>query len=71
MIDKQRGSIMANLRMCRWMLLAIGVFMIGSAESSFAQLLFKYGMEQEFFGKNGYNKYGRSLISRSANPKYD
>lgn len=57
--------------MCRWMLLAIGVFMIGSAESSFAQLLFKYGMEQEFFGKNGYNKYGRSLISRSANPKYD
>lgn len=70
-MGKQRGKIMANGRVCRWMLLVAGAFLIGLAESSYGQLLFKYGMEQEFYGKSGYNKYGRSLISRSANPKYD
>lgn len=67
----KRGNIMAKGRMFRWMLLVAGAFLISSADSSFCQLLFKSGMEQELYGKTGYNKYGRSIVNRSANPKYD
>jgi hypothetical protein len=41
------------------------------ASSAFAQLLFRQGMEDENFAKSGYNKYGRQIISRSSNPRYD
>jgi hypothetical protein len=71
MMVKQRGKLMANRRKCGWMLLLAGAFLIGLAGDSFAQLLFKYGMDSENYGRSGYNRYGRSLISRSANPKYD
>lgn len=67
----KRGNIMAKGRLFIWMFLVSGAFLISSAETSFCQLLFKPGMEQEYYGKTGYNKYGRSIVSRSANPKYD
>ncbi|MFA6471872.1 MAG: hypothetical protein WCU00_07510, partial [Candidatus Latescibacterota bacterium] len=54
-----------------WVLFLAGAAMLIMAESGYCQLLFKSGSEAEYYGKNGYNKYGRSLINKPANPKYD
>ncbi|MHB9029156.1 MAG: hypothetical protein ACYC9O_10325 [Candidatus Latescibacterota bacterium] len=53
------------------MLLIAGAFLVSSADTALGQLLFRSGLEQEFYGRTGYNKYGRSIVNRSANPKYD
>jgi len=42
-----------------------------SLDSALCQLLFKPGMEPENYGRTGYFKYGRSVINRQANPRYD
>ncbi len=66
-----RGKIMNKGRMFQWMLLIAGAFLVSSADTVSGQLLFRPGMEEENYGRNGYNKYGRSVVNRSANPKYD
>jgi len=58
-------------RLSRWTLLLSSVLVFGSVESAVGQLLFKPEMEQEFYGREGYHRYGRSIVNRSANPKYD
>jgi len=58
-------------KMKRWSLLFTGLILLLSMDSAFCQLLFKPGMEPENYGRSGYNKYGRSVINRQANPKYD
>ncbi|MCE5252353.1 hypothetical protein LLG96_19305 [bacterium] len=58
-------------RLNRWMLLLSCVLLFGSVESAVGQLLFKPEMEREFYGREGYHRYGRSIVNRSANPKYD
>jgi len=68
----KRGKRMAKGRWLNsWVCIIAGMVMLIMADSGYCQLLFKYGMEQEFYGKTGYNKYGRSIVNRSANPKYD
>jgi len=57
--------------MKRWSLIVTGVLLLLTTESAVGQLLFKSGMEPENYGRSGYYKYGRSLINRQANPKYD
>ena len=64
----------------RWTILLSGLLLFGSFGTSFGQvmflenespMLFKPEMEREFYGRAGYQKYGRSIVNRSANPKYD
>ena len=40
-------------------------------DSAFCQMLYRGNMDEENYGRTGYNKYGRSVINRQANPKYD
>jgi len=47
------------------------VFLFGFASISQSQLLFRSTMEEENYARNGYYKYGRSLVNRAANPRYD
>ncbi|MDP2982003.1 MAG: hypothetical protein Q8O92_01565 [Candidatus Latescibacter sp.] len=54
-----------------WVLFLAGAALLIVADSGYCQLLFRTGMESEFYGKTGYNKYGRSIVNRAANPKYD
>ena len=67
-------------KMKRWSLLFTVVILLLSMNSAFCQLLydpddrqllFDPGMEPENYGRSGYHKYGRSVINRQANPKYD
>jgi len=55
----------------RWTILLSGVLLLGCMNSAFGQLLFKPEMDREFYGRAGYHRYGRSIVNRSANPKYD
>jgi len=58
--------------MKRWSHIVTGVILLLSVHgSAFCQLLFKPGMEPENYARTGYHKYGRSVINRQANPKYD
>lgn len=58
-------------KMKKWSLIFAGAILLLSFDSAFCQLLFKPGMEPENYGRAGYLKYGRSVINRQANPKYD
>lgn len=81
MFNRNREESMDIRRIVsRWTVLLSGILLIGSYGRSSGQtmyqenespLLFKPGMDREFYGRTGYNKYGRSLLNRSANPKYD
>lgn len=51
--------------------LMAGAILTLSATSSYGQLLFKPEQDQEWYGREGYYRYGRSLLNRSANPQYD
>ncbi len=52
-------------------IICAGLLLLLLSESAFCQLLFHDGMEAENYGRSGYLKYGRSIINRQANPKYD
>lgn len=67
----KRGKIMSKGRMYCWMLLVAGAFMLGSTDSVLGQLLYQPEMDQEFYGYTGYNVYGRSLLNRATNPRFD
>jgi len=56
--------------MKKWSLIIAGALLLISGDS-FGQLLFDPGPPEENYARTGYNRYARSLISRSANPKYD
>ncbi|MBT4483511.1 MAG: hypothetical protein HOC71_07520 [Candidatus Latescibacteria bacterium] len=57
--------------MKKWSLILTGILFLLSMENAFCQLLFRQEMEPENYGRTGYQKYGRSVINRQANPKYD
>lgn len=57
--------------MKKWSLIITGVLLLITGDLAHSQLLFREGMEFEHYGRNGYNKYARSLINRSSNPRYD
>jgi len=81
MFNRNREKSMDIRRIVsRWTVLLSGILLLGSFDSSSGQtmyqenespLLFKPEMDREFYGRAGYNKYGRSIVNRSANPKYD
>ncbi|MBN1291919.1 MAG: hypothetical protein JXB48_08780 [Candidatus Latescibacteria bacterium] len=55
----------------RWIFLFSSVLLLATFSEAFGQLLFKPEMDREFYGREGYHRYGRSIVNRSANPKYD
>jgi len=59
-------------RKCINTVIAAGVMLLAFAGPSFGQLLFRPGMEEaENFTISGYNRYGRTIVSQSSNPRYD
>jgi len=52
-------------------MIAASVFLFTLAGPVFGQLLFRPGLEEENYAQTGYNRYGRTIVSRSSNPRYD
>ena len=70
MTNRETGMAKGR-KMKKWPFILTGVLLLVICDLAQSQLLFKEGMEFEHYGRNGYNKYARSLITRSANPRYD
>jgi len=81
MFNRNREKSMdIGKRMNRWTVLITGALILASFGNAFGQvmylenespMLFKPEMDREFYGREGYHRYGRSIVNRSANPKYD
>ncbi|MFC1512025.1 hypothetical protein ACFL5H_02375 [Candidatus Latescibacterota bacterium] len=60
-----------NKRLCTTTVVTAGILIMMFASSSFGQLLFRQGMEEESYARTGYTQYGQTQVSRSSNPRYD